>query len=105
AELCKKPGIRYAGTTAEGAEVCFTLTLDRSKWVEIGFRFVPASGCPHMTTGEKYDESGDLLTGRRGRITAPGFTATIRGARASGVLEESKICGGKTFKWSARRVP
>jgi hypothetical protein len=51
AALCTKPGIRYAGATAEGAEVCFTLTPDRSKWVEIGFRFVRASGCP-LKTGE-----------------------------------------------------
>jgi Tol biopolymer transport system component len=108
-KLCKKPGIRFAGTTAQGAEVCFTLTPDRSKWVEIGFRFVRASRCPHTTgttytTGKTYYEGRDPLT-RPGRITAPGFTATIHGARASGVLEDSETCKGKTFKWSARRAP
>jgi hypothetical protein len=107
-KLCKKPGIRYAGTTAQGAEVCFTLTADRSKWVEIGFRFVRASGCTHSTgttysTGKTYYEGRDPLT-RPGRITIPGFTATIRGARASGVLKDSEVCGSKTFRWSARRA-
>lgn len=107
-KLCKEPGIRYAGTTDEGAEVCFTLTSDRSKWVEIGFAFVRASGCPHKkgetyTTGKTYYEGREPLTGP-GRISASGFTATIRGARASGVLEDSEICGSKTFKWSARRA-
>jgi hypothetical protein len=108
-KLCKKPGIRYAGTTAQGAEVCFTLTPDRSKWVEIGFRFVRASGCGHGTgttysTGKTYYEGPDALTGP-GRISVPGFTGTIRSARASGVLEDSEICGSKTFRWSASRAP
>jgi hypothetical protein len=105
--LCKKSGTRYAGATAEGAEVCFTLTTDRSMWVEIGFRFVPASRCPHTTgtgTGKTYYEGRDPLTGP-GRIVVPGFTATIHGARASGVLADSETCKGKTFKWSARRAP
>jgi hypothetical protein len=105
--LCKKRGIRYAGTTPEGAEVCFTLTPDRSKWIEIGFRFVRASGCPHTTgttTGKTYYEGQDPLT-RHGRITIPGFNATIRGARASGTLKDPEVCGSKTFKWSARRAP
>jgi hypothetical protein len=102
-KLCKKAGIRYAGTTAQGAEVCFTLTPDRSKWVEIGFRFVRASGCPH-TTGKTYYEGRDPLTDP-GRIAIPGFTATIRGTRASGVLKDSRVCGSRAFKWSARRAP
>jgi Tol biopolymer transport system component len=105
-KLCKKGGIRYAGTTPEGAEVCFTLTTDRSKWVEIGFRFVRASGCPHATgttTGKTYYEGQVLLSGP-GRITVPGFTATISGARSSGMLKDPEVCRGKTFKWSARRA-
>jgi hypothetical protein len=109
ARLCKEPGIRYAGATAEGAEVCFTLSPDRTQWVEIGFTFVPASGCPHKagttsTTGKTYYEGPDPLTGP-GRISVSGFTGTIRGARASGVLEDPEICGTKTFRWSARRAP
>ena len=61
--LCKESGIRYDGMTAEGAQVCFTLTPDRSKWVEIGFRFVRASGCPTGTTsGRTYYEGSELLT-------------------------------------------
>jgi hypothetical protein len=100
-KLCKKPGIRYAGTTAEGSAVCFTLSSDRSKWLEIGFRFDPAN-C--LGTGEKYYVGPNPLISP-GRITVTGFTATIRGARASGVLEESFACRGKTFKWTAHRVP
>src|SRR5206468_199907 len=102
-ELCKKPGIRYAGKTAEGAEVCFTLTPDGSKWVEIGFKFVRASGCPDSTTGRTHYEGREPLAGP-GRLTTDGFTATIRRTRASGVLEDSEVCAGKRFKWSARRV-
>src|SRR2546427_3962644 len=47
-KLCKQPGIRYSGTTIEGAEVCFTLTASLREWIEIGFKFVPASRCPHL---------------------------------------------------------
>jgi hypothetical protein len=104
AKLCKRSGIRYTGTTAEGAKVCFTLSPDRSKWVEIGFKFARASACPHDATGEKYYVGSDRLTGP-GQIAVAGFTATIRGARASGTLEDSDICGSKTFKWTARRAP
>ena len=109
AKLCTKPGIRYAGTTAQGAEVCFTLTQDRSRWVEIGFRFDRASGCPHeagtdSATGKTYFEGPGTLTGP-GRITVGGFTATIRGPQASGVLGDSEVCGSKTFEWNARRTP
>ena len=50
-----------------------------------------------------YYEGQEALTGP-GRFTIPGFTATIRGARATGVLEDSKVCGIKTFKWTARRA-
>jgi hypothetical protein len=105
AELCKEPGIRYAGRANEGAEVCFTLTSDRSSWIEIGFGFVRASGCPDSTTaGRAYYEGPEPLAGP-GRLAAPGFRATIRGSRASGVLEDSVVCPGKRFKWSAGRVP
>ena len=106
-KLCKKPGIRYAGATAPGAEVCFTLTTDRSNWVEIGFRFVAASRCAHPTgtrTGKTYYGGREPLAGP-GRIVVPGFTATIHGARASGVLKDSGVCGNKVFRWSARRAP
>ena len=102
AELCKQPGIRYAGATAEGTEVCFTLTSDRSKWVEIGFRFDRASGC--LGTGEKY-YAGPIPLASPGQINERDFAATIRGARASGVLKESVVCKGKTFQWTAHRLP
>jgi hypothetical protein len=56
------------------------------------------------TTGEKQYEGPEPLTDS-GRISIPGFTAAIHGARASGVLRDSAICGNKTFKWNARRGP
>jgi hypothetical protein len=104
AELCKEEGIRYTGTTTEGAEVCFTLTSDRREWVEIGFSFVRASRCPGGATGRTYYEGQEPLTGT-GRLTASGFTGTIQGGRASGSLEDSKVCGSKSFKWGAHRSP
>lgn len=103
--LCKRDGIRYAGTTAEGAEVCFTLTLDGRELVETGFSFVGASSCPDGA-------EGTVLSGYRGTIDPAGhfeipegLTATIYGVRASGVFEDSDICPGKKFEWSARRAP
>src|SRR5437867_4293696 len=42
--VCKEDGIRYAGTTAQGAEVCLTVSRDGTELVETGFSFVRASG-------------------------------------------------------------
>jgi hypothetical protein len=103
--LCKNPGVRYAGTTAEGVQVCFTLTSDRGTWVEIAWRFtgVGTSRCPGGASRTSFDP-GDRIGGPRG-FSEPGFTATIRDARATGVLTDSELCPGKKFTWSARRVP
>jgi hypothetical protein len=103
-KLCHKTGIRYAGMTAEGAKVCFTLSPDGSEWLEIGFRFVRASGCANSTTGSSYYEGPEMLA-RPGRLEVHGFTATIRGSRASGMLGDSEACGTKRFPWIAGRVP
>jgi hypothetical protein len=108
ATLCRKSGIRYAGTTTAGAEVCFTLSSDRLKWTEVGFRFTRASRCPvpsgnGFTTGDSYYEGPEPLT-EPGRIVIAGFTATIHAARAEGVVGDSKVCGSKTFRWTALRV-
>jgi hypothetical protein len=103
-KLCHEPGIRYAGTTAEGAKVCFTLSPDGSEWLEVGFKFVRASGCPNSTTGSAYYEGPEPLA-RPGRLRVHEFTATIRGSRASGMLGDAEVCGKKRFPWIARRVP
>jgi hypothetical protein len=100
--LCTRPGLRYAGATRQGAEVCFTLSPDRREWVEIGASFVPASGCPNSATGTRH-AGGPVPLDAPGRITIDCFTATIRGEWASGVLSDSDICGSKTFAWTARR--
>ena len=106
-KLCKKTGVLYDGTTAQGVRVCFTLTPDRSKWVEIGWRFSSASGCaggsqPGWAGATSYDYGSTLAS--PGQITEPDFTATIRGARASGVLKDPDVCPGKKFNWNAREV-
>jgi hypothetical protein len=100
-KLCRKPGIRYVGTAAQGVTVCFTLTADRSERVEIAWRFSLRSGCGGGGASS-YDSKVPLDS--PGQIYVPGFTATIRGARASGVLEDPDVCPGKTFRWSAREV-
>ena len=103
AALCNKSGLRYAGTTAEGAEVCFTLSPDRREWLEIGVSFVAASRCPRSSTGTRRT-NGPLPFTAPGRLAMDGFAATVRGDEASGVFSDEDICGRKTFKWTARRV-
>jgi len=103
-KLCEKPGTRYISAPGQKVHVCFTLTPDRSTWVEIGWRFGSASGCPGGSRGATSYDWGDKLASP-GQITEPDFTATIRGARASGVLKDSAVCAGKKFKWSARLAP
>jgi len=107
ATLCNKPGIRYAGSTTQGMEICFTLNAERTKWIEIGFKYECASSVGEVTantSAESYDEGpGPLADGSR--ITATGFEATIAGARASGVLATAESCEMKTLTWSARRAP
>jgi hypothetical protein len=103
-KLCKRAGIRYAGTTTQGAEVCFTLTRDGRTLVESGFSFVEASDCLGATGTDhnfylgRVDASGHVQNSH-------GFTATIRGESASGVFGDPAICRGKKFAWSARRQP
>jgi hypothetical protein len=104
-EICpySPSGIDLCSRSAR-APVCFTLTRDRSKWVEIGFRFVRASRCPTTTgttTGQTYYQGREPIAAP-GRIVARGFTATISGARASGVLTDPQVCGNRMFKWTAR---
>jgi hypothetical protein len=105
--LCTKPGVRYHGRTVEGVSVCFTLSADRSAWVEIGWRFASSSGCPGGSragwAGATSYDWGNALAGP-GQISEPGFTATIRGARALGMLKDPSVCPGKRFAWSAREV-
>jgi hypothetical protein len=97
---CKKPGIRYAGTTAPGVEVCFTLTPDGRTWLEFGFRFVRKSGCPNGPAAVYFP--GPYEGSGRARIVLEDFTARVRRARASGVIRDPEFCGGKKFDWSAR---
>jgi hypothetical protein len=103
--LCKRDGIRYSGATAEGGEVCFTVTQNHKRLLEVGFTFVPANGCPEMATGTVHTrgEAGPTVT--RDRVRSSGFTGTIQGAQATGVLQDWDICKERTFAWRARRVP
>jgi hypothetical protein len=104
-KLCKKKGIRYSGSTAQGGEVCFTVTDDHKKLLEVGFTFVPANRCPEMATGtfRAGGEAGPTVT--RVHVRSSGFTGTIEGAEASGILQDWDICKERTFAWRAHRVP
>jgi hypothetical protein len=98
---CKKPGIRYAGTTAPGVEVCFTMSPDGGTWLERGFRFLRGRGCPGGGPAAVYFPQPAEGSGPA-RFIEEGFTARIRGARATGVFENPDFCRGKKFEWSAR---
>ena len=99
-KLCRKPGIRFTGTAAQGVTVCFTLTADRSELAEIAWRFSLRSGCG----GRGASSYDSVPLDSPGQIYVPGFKGTIRGARASGVLQDPDVCPGKTFRWTARKV-
>jgi hypothetical protein len=107
--LCSEAGIRYAGTTEDGAEVCFTLTPDRRQWAEIGFKVDGGRSCPDSAgagtvAGRTYYLGPERLAGPR-RISFSNFTGTITGTRAAGVLSDRHVCESRTFKWTARRRP
>jgi len=51
ARLCKRLGDHFAGATTDGDELCFTVTPDMKRWVEISITFAPGSGCTHETGG------------------------------------------------------
>jgi len=104
-KLCKREGIRYSGTTAQHGEVCFTVTQDHERLLEVGFTFVPANRCPEMATGTAYTEGEAGPTVTRDQVRSSGFTGTIEGAVASGVLQDWDICKERTFTWRAHRVP
>ncbi len=101
--LCTQEGIHYAGRTADDADVCFTLTADRSAWVEIGFAFMPASGCSLDTPAAVHRQKPEPVPlDASGRIEAAGFSGTIRGETATGVFFDGPTCGAKTFRWRAQ---
>lgn len=100
-ELCRKSGIRFNGAAGPGVTICFTLSSGRSELDEIAWRFSLKSGCGGG--GATLHDSSVPLE-RPGRIQVPGVTGRIRGARASGVLEDPDVCPGRTFKWSARET-
>jgi hypothetical protein len=104
-KLCKRKGIRYSGATEHGGDVCFTVTEDHTRLLEVGFAFVPGNRCPEMATGTFYvkGEAGPTVT--REQVRSSGFTGTIDGAKAWGVLQDWDICKERTFTWQARRVP
>lgn len=97
---CKKPGIRYTGTTAPGVEVCFTLSQDGRTWLERGFRFVQRRSCPGGPSAVYFPQPAE--GSGPARFIEEGFTARIRGERASGIFENPDFCKGKRFEWNAR---
>jgi hypothetical protein len=100
---CRESGVRFTGKTAEGAEICFTISPDGREVLEAGFGFVPGSACPGGAVGRVYSNSGGTVSAT-GRIeNVAGLTGTIRGATATGVLQSATVCPGKKFMWGARR--
>jgi hypothetical protein len=104
-KLCKKEGIRYLGTTPQRGDVCFTVNQDHTRLLEVGFTFVPANRCPAMATGTVYTEGEAGPTVTRHQVRSSGFTGSIEGAEASGILQDWDICRERTFAWRAHRVP
>src|SRR5689334_14203541 len=74
---CKEPGIRYAGKTATGVAVCFTLSPDARTWREISYLYVKERGCPGQGQGIYMRDVGH--GSGPGRITFDSFAARIRG--------------------------
>jgi hypothetical protein len=97
---CKKPGIRYAGKTASGVKVCFTLSPDAKTWREIAYLYVRKHGCPGTGQGVYIPDVGE--GSGPGRLIFDSFEARIRGVRASGFIADELFCQGKRFAWSAR---
>jgi hypothetical protein len=104
-KLCKEDGIRYVGMTAQAAEVCFTLTPDGRGLIESGWSFVRASGCPDHAEGTTHSSYPGTVDASGQFENPDGLTATIRGVTATGAFEDTTICKGKKFKFSARRQP
>ena len=102
---CKEDGIRYVGTTPEGADVCFTVSSDGREVIETGLSLVRASACPSGELGGVYGNSPAIVDSFGHFFESDtGLRATIRGAEASGVFAAAEICAGKTFRWTARRA-
>ena len=99
-KLCRKSGIHFNGAASPGVTICFTLSRDRSELDEIAWRFSLKSGC--AGGGATLHDSSVPLE-RAGRIYLPGVTGRIRGARASGVLEDPDVCPA-ALRWSAREA-
>jgi len=97
---CKEPGIRYAGKTATGVAVCFTLSPDARTWREISYLYVKGRGCPGHGQGIYMPDVGQ--GSGPGRITFDSFAARIRGEEASGFIADENFCNGRRFAWSAR---
>jgi hypothetical protein len=113
--LCKKPGIQYKGTTAEGIKVCFTLSADGKELIQNGWIFArnSGSGCEGIPRGHldtaTLDSHHTEASGQH--FDAGELTGTIRDAEgsllstATGELSDEYDCPSKTFKWTAYRAP
>ena len=97
---CKKAGIRYAGRSASGVAVCFTLIPDTRTWLEIGYLALRPKNCPGVNVGAYFPQSFPGIA--PGQLLSDFFTARIRGGRASGTIHDSSFCNGKRFAWTGR---
>jgi hypothetical protein len=94
---CHLTGVRYVGTTEDGARVCVTLTSDRAAWLEVGYAFA----CPAAQAAENYvGAEGPIPFDESDRFKVDGFSARIDGSNASGVFTDD-LCGSTRFRWTA----
>lgn len=115
-KLCKSPGIRYIGSTDQGAPVCFTLTPDGKGLLEVDFYSTTRCDARDSSTLVASEYEGVLpevgghglvelklpiQIGQR-EVAEFLFRGVVRGAAASGVIINER-CQSLTAKWTAHR--
>jgi hypothetical protein len=112
ARSCKAAGVRYVGSTDQNGEVCFTLTPDENRLLELGFDSVCPSALVHSRYKGILPKPGarglielavPFYRGQR-QIASLRFRGNIRGAAASGVITNQGFCEDK-LQWTAHRQP
>jgi hypothetical protein len=116
---CTSPGIHYVGTTDTNTAVCFTLTPDGKRLLEIGFgASTSCSGrssstlvdnkfegvLPELGTHGRIDEVAGIPDKQGNEAAAFLFRGNITGAAASGVISNRGFCDSLKVRWTARRL-
>jgi hypothetical protein len=117
-KLCKFPGIRYIGSTDQGGAVCFTLTADGKRLLEVDFYSTTSCGDGRDASTLVFSEYEGVLPelGAHGvvelkipfydgqqQVAELLFRGALRGAAASGVITNKGFCESLKVKWIAHR--